>query len=55
MYLAGAGDYADPSDRRQVLAMRVETLVSAETSNWVASQQEQIAKAGDRTAQQPTT
>jgi Protein of unknown function (DUF4231) len=41
LFLAGAGDYTGRPDAEQLLAMRVETLVSNETANWSATQQEQ--------------
>jgi hypothetical protein len=48
LFLAHAGDYADRANGEQLLAMRVETLVSDETSKWAAAQQEQIVQDGDR-------
>jgi hypothetical protein len=50
LFLARAADYADRADAEQLLAVRVEALVSDETSKW-AAQQEQIAQGGDRTGQ----
>jgi hypothetical protein len=43
LYLAQAGQYAG-EDREKVLALVVEGLISDETSQWVAAQQEQLGR-----------
>jgi hypothetical protein len=48
LFLVGAGVYGVPSDRERLLAVRVEGLVSDETSQWAAAQQK-LARVGDRT------
>jgi hypothetical protein len=46
LFLASAGDYAR-EDRERRLALRVEALVSDETSQWTAAQQE-LGRADER-------
>ena len=45
LFLAQAGAYADRERRDRLLAVRVEALVSDETSEWVGAQKQQIAQA----------
>lgn len=42
LYLAGAGAYAEHehADRERMLALQIETLVSSETTRWLAAQHE---------------
>lgn len=49
LFLAHAGDYSGLADGEQLLAMRVEALVSDETSKWAMAQQEQTVPVGGLT------
>lgn len=42
LYLAKAGPYASASDAHALLAERIESLVSQETSKWASMQQTQV-------------
>lgn len=46
LYLAGAGPYADATNREALLAEQVESLVSQENAAWVAQREEAGKPAG---------